>query len=87
MWHLIVFPSHGNHLSKEFVFEKIFQIGKDFGMITSRKIFGRSQRVANREVVKRTYLLSVRQGREKERVLARRVTLMENHPFQGRRRT
>jgi hypothetical protein len=33
----MVFPSLGNHLSKEFVLGKISQIGRDFGMIASRK--------------------------------------------------
>jgi hypothetical protein len=56
-------------------------------MIASRKRLGRSLRETSREVVMRTWLLSVRQRREKERVLARRVTMMEDHHSQGRRRT
>jgi hypothetical protein len=83
----MVFPSHGNHLSNEFVLGKISQIGRDFGMIASKKRLERSLRVVSMEVVKRIWLLSVRQGREKERVLARMVTVMENHHIQGRRRT
>jgi hypothetical protein len=55
-------------------------------MITSRKRLGRSLKVASREVVKRTWILLVRQGREKESVLARRVTMMEVHHSQERRR-
>jgi hypothetical protein len=75
----MVFPSHENHFSKQCGLEKISQIGKDFGMIAYKKRLGRSLRVTIREVVKRTYLLSVRQGRAKKRVLARRVIVMEDH--------
>jgi hypothetical protein len=83
----MVFPSPRNHFSREFVPEKISQIARDFEMIASKKRLERSLRVASREVVKRTWLLSVRQGREKEKVLARRVTVMEDHHSRGRRRT
>jgi hypothetical protein len=56
-------------------------------MIASKKRLTRSLREARKEVVKRTCLLSVRQGREKERVLERRVAVMEDHHNQERRRT
>jgi ribosomal protein L13 len=56
-------------------------------MITSKKRLGRIPREASREVVMRTWSLSVRQGREKERVLERRVEMMLDHHNQGRRRT
>jgi hypothetical protein len=81
------FPSHGNHFSKDFMLERISYIGRDFGMIKSRKRLRNSLKVSRRDVVKRTFPLSVRQGREKERVLVRRVTVMEDHHNQGRRRT
>jgi hypothetical protein len=54
-------------------------------MISSRKRPRRNPRQASGEVVRRTWLLSVRQGREKEIFLARRVTVMEDHHSQGRR--
>jgi hypothetical protein len=44
----MVFPSLGNHFSKDFVLRKIFQIGRDFGMFASRKILERNLRVASR---------------------------------------
>jgi hypothetical protein len=75
----MVFPSHGNHLSREFVLGKISQIGKDFGMIASKKRLMRILIEASKEVVNRTWLLLVRQGREKKRVLEIRVTMMEDH--------
>jgi hypothetical protein len=59
--------------------EKISQIGRYFGMIASRRRLERILRVARREVVMRTWLLSVRQRREKERVLARMVRMIEDH--------
>jgi hypothetical protein len=61
----MVFPSLGNHLSRESSLGKISQIGRDFGMIASRKRLRRSLREASREVVKRTWLLLVRQGKRK----------------------
>jgi hypothetical protein len=54
-------------------------------MIVSRKRLGRSLKATSREVVMRTWPLSVRQGRENERVPIRRVTMMEDHNNQGRR--
>jgi hypothetical protein len=87
MWHWMVFPSLGNHFSRDSLLGKISQIGRVFGMITSRKRLERSLRVASREVVRRTWLLSVRRRREKEIVLARRVTMMEDHHIHGRRST
>jgi hypothetical protein len=68
MWHLMVFPSLGNHLSREFALGNISQIGRDFGMISSNKRLRRSLRETIKEVVMRTWLLSVRQRREKERL-------------------
>jgi hypothetical protein len=56
-------------------------------MISSRKIFRRSLKATSREVVMITWSLSLRQGNAKERVPTRRVTLMEDHRSQGRRRT
>jgi hypothetical protein len=38
----MVSQSLGNHLSREFVLGKIFQIGRGFGMIVSKKRLGRS---------------------------------------------
>jgi hypothetical protein len=86
MWNSMVFPSHGNQLSGEFSLGNISQIG-NFWMIASKKRLGRSLRVARKEVVRRTWLLSVRKRREKERFLERRVTVMEDHHIQGRRMT
>jgi len=83
----MVFPSHGNHFSRESILGKISQIGRGFEMIASRKRLGMNLRETSREVVRRTWLLSVRQRKENERVLARRVTMMEDHHNQGRRRT
>jgi hypothetical protein len=74
-------------LSKEFALRKISQIERDFGIIASKKRLERSQRATSMEVVKRNWLLLVRQGRGKERVLERRVTMMEDHHSQRRRRT
>ena len=56
-------------------------------MIASRKRLGMSIRVERREIVKRTWPFLLRLGREKERVLARRVTMMEVHHRKGIRRT
>jgi hypothetical protein len=83
----MVFPSHGNHSSKHFVLGIISQIGRDFGMIVSKKRLSRSLRETSKEIVKRTWLLLVIQGREKEIILARRVTVMEDHYSHERRRT
>jgi hypothetical protein len=83
----MVFLTHGNHLSRESELEKNLQIGKGFRMIVSRKRLGRILNSTRKEVVMRTWPLSVIQGREKERVPTRRVILMEEHHCQGRRRT
>jgi tryptophanase len=64
-------------LSKKFFLERISQIHRDFGMIASRKRLWKSLKEANKDVVKRTWTLSTRQGRENERVLVTRVTMME----------
>jgi hypothetical protein len=79
MWHCMFFPSLGNHLSRESTLEKISQTGREFGMIASKKRLGRSLKETSREVVMRTWPLSVRQGSAKKRFLARRVTMMEDH--------
>ena len=47
-------------MSKNFVIRRISHIGRYFGMISSRKILGKSLKEARREVVKRTWLLLVR---------------------------
>jgi hypothetical protein len=52
-----------------------------------RRRLGRSPRLAGREVVMRTWPLSVRQERAKERVPTRRVTVRGKPHNQGRRRT
>jgi hypothetical protein len=65
--------------------EKISQIGRDFGMIASRKRLERNLRTTSRDIVMNTWLLSVRQRREKKIVIAKRVTMMEDHCSQGRR--
>jgi hypothetical protein len=83
----MVFPSHGNHLSRDFVLDNIFHMGRDFGIIASKKRLRRSLRETSREVEMRTWFLLVRQRREKERVLKKRVTMMEDHHSQGRIRT
>jgi hypothetical protein len=57
------------------------------GVIASRKRLKRSLRESSNEVVMITWILSVRQRKEKERFLARRVTVMEDHHNQGRIRT
>jgi hypothetical protein len=75
----MVFPSHGNHFSREFVLVRNSQIGRRFRNIASRKRLRRIPREASREVMMRTWLLLVIRGREKERVLERRVTVMEDH--------
>jgi hypothetical protein len=72
----MVFPSNGNHLSKEYELERNSQIGKEFGMIASRKRLKRRVRATSREVVKITWLLSMKKRRENERVLARMVTMI-----------
>jgi hypothetical protein len=50
-------PKSWNHLSREFALGNISQIGRDFGMIASRKRLTRSLRETSREVVKRTFFL------------------------------
>ena len=75
----MVLSSHGNHLSRDFSLGKISQIGRDIGMITSKKRLERIRREARREVAKKNWLLSVKQGREKELFLERRVIVMEDH--------
>jgi hypothetical protein len=75
----MVFPSHGNHLSRDFVLDNIFHMGRDFGMITSKKRLERSLRETSREVVMRNWILLVTQRREKEIFPSRRVTMMEDH--------
>ena len=74
-------------MSRESALEKIFQIDEGYGIIVSRKRLERSLKSASKEVVMRTWPLSVRQRREKERFPARRVTMMEVHHNWGRRRT
>jgi hypothetical protein len=81
------FSSIGNLLSREFALGNISYISREFGMISSRERPEMSLRDASMEVMMRTCLLSVRQGRENERVLARRETMIEYHHNQGRRRT
>ena len=83
----MVFPSIGNHLSRDFVLGNISRINIYFGMIASRKRLRKSLRETNKEVVMRTWLLSIRQEREKERVVERRVTMMKVHHNEARRRT
>jgi hypothetical protein len=56
-------------------------------MITYRKRLKRSLREENRDIVNRTWLLFITQGRGKERVLERRVTMIEVHHSHGRRIT
>jgi hypothetical protein len=87
MLHLMVFPSLGNHLTREYVLMNVSHIGRGFGMIAYRKRLKRSLRKTSKEVVMRTWLLFVRQRRENERVLVRRVIIMEDHHNKGRRRT
>jgi len=48
-------------------------------MIPSRKRLGRILREEIRDVVMRSWPFSERQGMVKERVLARRVIMMEDH--------
>jgi hypothetical protein len=62
----MVFPSLGNHFSRETILKNIFHIGRDFGMIAYSKRIGRSLRESSKEVVMRDCLLSVRQGKMKE---------------------
>jgi hypothetical protein len=83
----MVFPILGNHFSRDFVLENIFEIGRDLWMITSMKRLRRIIRETSREVVTRNCLLLVRHRREKDKFLARRVTMMEAHHSQGRRKT
>jgi hypothetical protein len=75
----MVFPSHGNNFLRESTLGNIFWICKDIGMIPSRKRHESSLREANKEVVRRTCPLSVIQARTNERVLERRVIVMEDH--------
>jgi hypothetical protein len=75
----MVFPILRNHFSRDFVIENIFEIGRDFQMITSMKRLRRIIKETSREVVMRTWLLLVRHKREKDTFLARRVTVMEDH--------
>jgi hypothetical protein len=83
----MVFPSLGNHLLMGYALEKISHIGRGFEMIASRKRLGRSPKETSREIVIRTWPLSVRKGMAKERVPTRRVTMMGHHHSWGRRRT
>jgi hypothetical protein len=83
----MVFPSHGNYFSSESTLRKNTQIGRYFGMITSNKRLRRIVREIDKEVVMITCPLLVIKGSEKERFLERRVTIMEDHHSQGRRRT
>jgi hypothetical protein len=75
----MVFPNHGNHFSKEFVLRRISQIGRDFRVISSRKMLRNILKESRREVVKINSPLLVRQRREKERILVIRVTMMKDH--------
>jgi hypothetical protein len=80
-------PSLGNHLLSGFALGRNFQIGIGFGKIASRERLGRSPKMASKEVVMRTWPLSLRQEREKERVPIRRV-IVRGQPYSwGRRRT
>jgi hypothetical protein len=87
MWNLMVFPSLGNHLSRVSMLRKNSLTSGVFGMIGSRKRLRRSIKETSKEVVMRTWSLSTRQGWEKEMVLTRRVTMMDDNHSQGRRRT
>jgi hypothetical protein len=71
----MVSQSLGNHLSRVSMLERSFPHLRIFGMISSERRLGRSLRLVGREVVMGTWPLSVRQEREKERVLVRRVTV------------
>jgi hypothetical protein len=83
----MVFTILRNHLSREYSLGKNSLIGKGFRTIVSENRVGRSLNVASIEVVMRTWPSSIRQGRENERVPTRRVTVMEEHHIQRRRRT
>jgi hypothetical protein len=74
-----------NHFSRESTLGKISQIGRDIGIIASRKIPRTSLRETRREVVKRTRILLEMQGRENEIFITRKVTMMEVHHIQERR--
>jgi hypothetical protein len=78
--------SLGNHLSRVSVHERNFPLLRSFGMISSRKRLGRNPKLAGREVVMRTWPLSIMQERAKERVLARRIEV-RGHPHNRGRRT
>jgi hypothetical protein len=56
-------------------------------MIASRKRLERSSKATSIDLVMRNWLLLSRQGRAKERVPIRRVTMMEDHRSHGRTRT
>ena len=56
-------------------------------MISSRKRLRRIPRLSTKEVAMRTWPLSARREREKERVLMTRVTVMGKPHNQGRRKT
>jgi hypothetical protein len=80
-------PKSWERFVKGFCAREKLKIGRGFGMIASRKRLKRSLRETSKEAVMTTWPLSVRQGRAKERVLARKVTVMEDHHNHGRRRT
>jgi hypothetical protein len=48
-------------------------------MIASRKRLGRILRETRREAVRRNWIFSVRRRRKNERVLEKRVMMMEDH--------
>jgi hypothetical protein len=59
--------------------ERIFQIGRGFGMIASRKRFERSLKKASKKMKRRTWLCSIRPRKATERILW--VTVMLNFHY------
>jgi hypothetical protein len=77
------FPKSWEPFVKGVCAGKIFQIGRGFGMIVSRKRLGRSLNPTRKKMERRTWLWSVRPRREKEKVP--RVTVRGKPHSQGRR--
>jgi hypothetical protein len=64
----MVSPSHGNHLSRDSTPGRIFQVGRGFGMITSRKRLNKILNPIGKNMERKTWPWSFRIRREKERV-------------------
>ena len=80
------FTKHWELFVKGFVLRRNSPLGRGFGTITSMRRLVRSLELASKGMAKRTWSLSARHEREKQRVPTKMVTVMRKPHSWGRRR-